>query len=293
MLESPDSSSQLDDSNGKSGRSWTLPASIIFIVAILLGAVLVYLIPDDDKAPQQGAQTPSPTAGPTSSPSGDGRDKFGTPRVDATGRSVQVPANPSGQVLPQTGSPAFTASDPAWLTGSPKGLMWQSIYNGVVVPFSTSDGPTSLVDGVPTGFARTPQGAVMAAWQINVRLPFETDPSRRAKLIDRAMISDGSDAAEAEMRGARTLNGSSDNPLSLRGAQILGSVPIAVKVSEFSPDYALISFGLSLAPQQPNGIEGMRADFQVVWRDGTWKVPFPLLNSFTPTPTFVGWSRQW
>ena len=44
--------------------------------------------------------------------------------------------------------------------------MWQRVY-GATIPFSTSDGPTAIsADGVPSGFSHTPQGVVLAAWQI-------------------------------------------------------------------------------------------------------------------------------
>lgn len=51
----------------------------------------------------------------------------------------------------------------------PTGLEWKLI-NGVRLPFSASDGPTGMDGPQPIGFSDTPQGAVLAAWQLSTRL---------------------------------------------------------------------------------------------------------------------------
>ena len=102
--------------------------------------------------------TPAATPPPTSAATG-GSGFTGT-TVDKLDKPVQLPANPAGEILPQTGR---TPSD---ANGVPDGLMWQKLYDLPIVPFSTSDGPTKIKDGVPQGWAHTPQGAALAATSI-------------------------------------------------------------------------------------------------------------------------------
>lgn len=55
------------------------------------------------------------------------------------------------------------------LTAPPSKLEWKLI-DGVRLPFSKGDGPAKVSGPLATGFSHTPQGAVVAAWQISTRL---------------------------------------------------------------------------------------------------------------------------
>lgn len=80
------------------------------------------------------------------------------PEFDTLGRVTYVPKDPNGVVLEQITPPAGRAADAA-----PAGVMLQRIHGNMVLPFSTSDGPTAVdSSGVATGFAHTPQGAALA-----------------------------------------------------------------------------------------------------------------------------------
>ncbi len=100
---------------------------------------------------------------------------FGVPQADPFGRRVDIPTDPAGELRPQQPGLHKQPSAPDWLTAAPAGLCrsqdehqacepggWQRVH-GAVVPFSTSDGPTRLVQGVAAGYAHTPQGAALAA----------------------------------------------------------------------------------------------------------------------------------
>ena len=50
----------------------------------------------------------------------------------------------------------------------PARISWQ-IVDTVALPFSASAGPASVADGIPSGFAHTPAGALVAMVQIDFR----------------------------------------------------------------------------------------------------------------------------
>ncbi|MGW4247670.1 hypothetical protein [Nocardia sp. NPDC004722] len=173
--------------SGKGGRSSiTLMLALVAVATIILAAIAVAVLHHGDSDESSGA---APSSGPASTAAGQPKTGFAVPDVDAFGRRVDIPNNPDGQPLPQTRGP-HTSDDPAFLTAAP--LLpeqggWQRVY-AVSVPFSTSDGPTALVDGLPVGYSHTPQGAALAGvyalwesyaqpgnWPVRERMEVMTD----------------------------------------------------------------------------------------------------------------------
>lgn len=64
------------------------------------------------------------------------------------------------------GSP--TAPEESVPDAPPNGITWQ-IVDTVALPFSDSAGPSQVTDGIPSGFAHTPTGALVALVQIDFR----------------------------------------------------------------------------------------------------------------------------
>ncbi|WP_067694030.1 hypothetical protein [Nocardia jejuensis] len=158
---------------GDGGRSsLTLVLAVGVLVLILVGSLGVWLMNRD--ADSDTANTPASSEVGSPAAGGPAPTGFAAPDVDALGRRVDIPNNKYGQPLAQTRGP-LTAADPNWLTAAPvlpEQGGWQRVFN-VSVPFSTSDGPTALVDNIPTGYSHTPQGAALAAvyasWQAVAR----------------------------------------------------------------------------------------------------------------------------
>jgi hypothetical protein len=73
---------------------------------------------------------------------------------------------------PSIPSPSATASpsslDQSVPDSPPPGVTWQ-ITDTVALPFSAGAGPASVADGIPSGFAHTPTGALVAMVQIDFR----------------------------------------------------------------------------------------------------------------------------
>ena len=78
----------------------------------------------------------------------------------------QVASSPSIPSSPAT--PAPSSLDQSVPDSPPPGVTWQ-IIDTVALPFSASTGPTSVPDGIPSGFAHTPTGALVAMVQIDFR----------------------------------------------------------------------------------------------------------------------------
>jgi hypothetical protein len=86
--------------------------------------------------------------------------------------SHQHPVTRQAASSPSIPSPSSTASpsslDQSVPDSPPPGVTWQ-IIDTVALPFSAGAGPASVADGIPSGFAHTPTGALVAMVQIDFR----------------------------------------------------------------------------------------------------------------------------
>jgi hypothetical protein len=78
----------------------------------------------------------------------------------------QAASSPSIPSPPANASPS--SLDQSVPDSPPPGVTWQ-IIDTVALPFSASAGPVSVVSGIPSGFAHTPTGALVAMVQIDFR----------------------------------------------------------------------------------------------------------------------------
>ena len=97
--------------------------------------------------------------------------------IASPGQSVRAgshhhPATRQAASSPSVPSPSATASpsslDQSVPDSPPPGVTWQ-IIDTVALPFSAGAGPASVADGIPSGFAHTPTGALVAMVQIDFR----------------------------------------------------------------------------------------------------------------------------
>lgn len=137
----------------------------------------------------------------------------------------------------------------------PHKLEWKLI-NGVRLPYSTVDGPTSEDSGVPRGFSHTPQGAVVAAWHISTRLLSSPDYEQ----IMAAQVR-GSQADRTQIRGVVT----QIRNLSAEKFSAYFTPPVGYRVVMYNPAFAQVYFAIP----SPNG----GYDFQaraVLWNGSDW-----------------------
>ncbi|GAC85211.1 hypothetical protein GP2_031_00230 [Gordonia paraffinivorans NBRC 108238] len=241
----------------KRPRVWATSVVVIVVVTSIAG---VALLSDDEDNSQPRVAVPPPVSQEPSEPLPDGGPYTGSD-VDVIGRGMRVPADPNGHVLEQTvrtSSPRLTQP-----ISAPQGLEWQKVY-GVPMPFSTSDGPTTIsAEGVPSGFSRTPQGAALATLQILMRITYGPREVRQAVL-------DSSVIGSAELKNI-VLNAPSE-------AQYQ-TVPAAVQILEdrYTEDSASVRwmFGPFPAPEEfptTNGTVYHGGAIPAIWENGRWKV---------------------
>ncbi|NMD64267.1 UNVERIFIED_ORG: hypothetical protein FNL38_11176 [Nocardia globerula] len=205
------------------------------------------------------------------------------PYFDSAGRVVYVPLDERGVALPQS-SPAANRS----AATAPSEIMLQRVHGNMIVPFSTSDGPTGFSDsGVATGFARTPQGAGLAA--VHYFGYLATGNNRIEMLKDAGLVED-TDGLLAEQIKYNAAGVGRANP---------DSSPYGVfemiKVN-YNNDLARVHLGATI--QMKDGrTENRDAWTDLVWRDGTgWvlKIGDASTTSMKVVPDFAdGWASWW
>lgn len=276
-----------DDNDRTTSRaSFTLIGSSAFVVLVLVIGGIVLVTGGSDDEPDATAPRPSaPAAPPSASSSATG---FATPTVDQFGRRVDIPNNPAGQPLEQS-VPSRTPTDPQWLTAAPAGTRdkggWQRV-SGASVPFSTSDGPTRIEDGVPTGYAHTPQGAALAAayvmWETSAR---PADRVLRERMV--VMSPDELDQFDRLNADGRL----PDRPPEQVTRHMVA--PDAFRIVSWDEDLCVLNLATRAEPDA-NGVERWVSNqLAMIW-DGTgWRLRLSedqQLRQET-VQTLVGWSR--
>ncbi|WP_051407336.1 hypothetical protein [Nocardia sp. CNY236] len=243
--------------------AWTV-ASVLLLAVIMIAASITFALRRTETEPTIASSAPvtATTAPPPTTGHG-----FEVPEVDLFGRRVDVPRNPAGQLRDQSASQR-QPGDPQWLVAAPAGLGepggWQRVY-GAVVPFSTSDGPTSIVDGVAGGFARTPQGAALAAaMSVN---QVAARPGDRAVVAARMLLT----PAEREAFDLRAASGilPAQQPDSVTRTLV---APDAFRIDSYAEDLVV----LRLAAHGQRHSDGRRSwqtvTVPMVWHNGDWRV---------------------
>ena len=196
--------------------------------------------------------------------------------------TVYYPEDPAGDVFTDDGE-ALTPEDDNWLTAAPK-VEWQRLKENTETdtvwdfPFSASDGPWQVTDGVAHGFSRTPQGAALAAWHIFQgvnRGGIDAVRSARAFLppsTDRARL----DAAIA------------DPSIIPETPDYSAPIPVAYKVESFTDRTAVITF----ATAQDNDVVSV-VTMMVEWIDGDWHQSDQFIRSLnlTDVNAIEEWAR--
>lgn len=143
------------------------------------------------------------------------------------------------------------------VAAAPQQVRWEP-YRGVAVPYS-ADGPSDRITG--SGYARTPQGAVCAAMQAQVRLSMAPDESWASTVVTVAAPGPGRDAFAA----ARVMSSISSDADPAQTAQFVG-----FRVADYNDTAATIW----LATRMPDGTL-TAASSSVVWLGDDWKLALP------------------
>lgn len=272
------------DDDGR--RSVGLIAASVFVgLLILVGGFVIATRDDDQDNPAATQPTPSSTPDPGASTA----TGFGPPEVDVFGRRVDIPNNPYGQPLNQTAAQR-NPSDPDWLTAAPAGTRdrggWQRV-TGAVVPFSTSDGPTGIKDGLPTGYAHTPQGCALAS----VYIGYEVNARPGDRLLREHMVVTSA-ADMAKFDRDRAAGKIPDRAPETITRWMLA--PDAYQVISWADDLCVIRFAAKNEPDKAGTPRWYAVQAAMVWDGSGWKLQ-PPRGGQPPQETvysLAGWT-QW
>ncbi|OZD03353.1 hypothetical protein CH275_16355 [Rhodococcus sp. 06-235-1A] len=264
----------------------------IIVICAVVAVVLRFSGDSDDSSPATETPRPSvtalPSTGPTAVPNTDGAMQgLGTPTVDRLGRRVDIPKWPGGWALPQ--SPIdYGPYNPAVPVPAPAGVSWQKVNDGAIVPFSTSDGPSTVQGLTATGFAHTPQGAALAAVQIALRLGSANNETARG-IYDNQTVMTAAQRSElyAQLDAEGPFHrGATDAALSYQ------TKSDAFRILDYDQDLAVIETA-SPAEKADNGTaQWLTTRLTATWVDGDWKLTFPeQLGDLSGTATSLsGWT---
>ncbi|MGV9949828.1 hypothetical protein [Rhodococcus aetherivorans] len=217
-------------------------AAVAVIVVVGVVVSIVMLFRGDDAEP---LVTLDPTTDNGATARLDDLQFMPEPVFDKTNRIIYVPLDPRGVILSDT-----LASTNRPVEQAPSGVMLQRIHGNMDLPFSISDGPTGFTDnGVATGFARTAQGAALAAAHY---FGYAYAGENRLEMVTEAgLVSDP--------KGEFSHLGIADDT----PASVMPMVNVL-----FNPDLTLVKFGYTV--ERPDGSTQIAVSkIPAVWREGT------------------------
>lgn len=225
---------------------------IILFVAIgtVVAVAFVLAITGDpgrsDDSGQASSTVPSVTTPPMTLP----------PSADLFGNRLETPASEAGQALAQDPATRPGPDRPDYLSSVPARMQWQRGWGGAALPVSGSDGPERIDNGIAHGFARTPQGAALAALDALVRTLAAPDGIWQQVVRDRYY---GDHAALID-RFARSRTNTPN-----AGRYVV--VPDGIRIAPgYDDDFAIVQ----IATHSDLGYTV--AAWPMAWVDGDWKV---------------------
>ena len=262
-------------------RSPGLALGLAFLtIIVVIGVVVSIVIATRD---EDGPLVPAGDQGPGTAAVVEGDQFEQDPYFDELGHVVYIPRNERGVALPQS-SPSVNRS----ATTPPAGIILQRVHGDMILPFSTSDGPTSFTDsGIATGFAHTLQGAGLAATHYASYL--STGNTAIRQLQDAGLLEDTEGLIAKQME----LNASgAPGAVELSKVRLLPLIKI-----DYHEDLARVHFGLSGTTRdgRPRNVESW---LDVVWRTGigwVFKVGDASTVETRVVPDFsgAGWTTWW
>lgn len=253
-----------------SGRLAAASAGITVVLAL---AGLWVLGPQHER----GRDSSAPSASmPAPAPPATGERQFGLPSMDMFGNRLDTPADPAGVPLPQDRPVRPDALAPGYLVAAPSGMVWQRGWGGAALGFSRSDGPAYVRDGVASGFANTPQGAALAAYNALGRALAAPDGVWQRVIIQRYI--GGGQALTARFARSRAATPEAAKYV---------VVPDGIRVLPgYRPDFAVVQ--IAIRARDGWGC----SNWPMAWTGGDWKVRVPEnpqdLWASTPLDSLTG-----
>jgi hypothetical protein len=232
---------------GRPKRPHWLTATYLIVPTVVLVTVASLVL--GNSGGQQATQQPPPapaTAAPTST------------AVAAGGGALKQP------------------SDPDYLTAAPAAMRFQDV-GGAALPFSPVDGPLRINGPLAAGYSHTPQGAVLAAMQLLIRLAYLPG---WAQVMTEQTVWEG----PARDKAITQRNSTPQWTPAEIAAQIM--TPIGFRVESYTPSQATIVLLVKKSDQE--GYDAPRV--VVAWAQGDWKFTVTDASGSIPVDSTVGYT---
>lgn len=144
-------------------------------------------------------------------------------------------------------------------------LTWKP-HSSVEIPFSRAHGPRVTEGGWSRGFARTPQGAVLAA----IHIIFQTNGGGVPRAAQEAALAEQVVGAEADHYRERSL--ASAGPAEGVGRIVLEGY----RIISYTEHAAKVEFTTAAVKEQ---VERAGTTVDLVWQDGDWRMVAPSLET--------------
>lgn len=283
---------------------WTVVAlaGVIGVVICAVIATVLALRGDDSPTTDRPEGAPPPVSATTRAPGelpGQSDPQYaglGTPVTDPFGRRVDVPKWSGGWALAQDPWRAAPTWSPNTPVTAPAGLMWQKVNDGVIVPFTTSDGPRTVYAGQAMGFRQSPQGAAIAVLNISLRIAGSVN--EMAQIIYDEQV-EMTTEQRSQLNSDLTKQGPYYRELT-DAAMTYQAQPDAFRIVDYADDYAIVEFA-GRAPDSEAGStpvqQWITSRWQAVWDsssgdNGDWKLQLPTSDNTGTTTSLEGWT-QW
>ncbi|NQE85948.1 hypothetical protein [Nocardia terpenica] len=188
-----------------------------------------------------------------------GRSANGLPSMDLFGNRLDPAGNEAGAALAQDAGRRPDPHAPDYLSITPSGMVWQRGWGGAALGVSRSDGPSRIDGGIASGYADTPQGAGLAAYDALGRALAAPDGVWQQVIAQRYV--DGGQALASRF-------GRSHATTPDMAKYVV--VPDGIRVMPgYRPDFAVVQIAI-------RGKDGWGCStWPMVWTNGDWKVRTP------------------
>jgi len=223
------------------------------LVLILVGLVLVCHHQEHGHH-YRGSSGAMPVPVPPTGGSDDG-----LPSMDLFGNRLDAAADEAGTALAQDGAarPDSHASD--YLAVPPAGMVWQRGWGGAALGASRSDGPSRINGGIASGYADTPQGAGLAAYDALGRA-LAAPEGVWQRVIAQRYVGGGQGLVARFARSRATTPDAAKYVVVPDGIRVMAG---------YRPDFAVVQIAI-------RGQDGWGCStWPMVWTNGDWKVRTP------------------
>lgn len=260
-------------------------AIVIAIIVLVIAIIVAFLIGKGLETEKESASQSEPnlTKEKKDEPSdthSDNGEKWMKSDSDVFGRSIKVPRNGAGNPLTDKVDTQKETCD----TPDSQQVTIQSTHL-VQTLWSETSGPSSNEDSIPGGYARSPEGAMLAAWNSNVLFQHGGDLSK--PLLEKSFTGEKAREELKSISGEEvpTSEGASDMP-----------APSAYRVTSCDDSRVIGDLAVPF-PTDKNGDPDKKSwgilRVSAVWENGDWKTELDEVEQ--PVEEEIsnldGWSR--